>query len=95
MVKESHFPPWFMCYLWCGSQYRCDTVPVEFQLCEFVETESHFTINDVCLNETVVSLTIDPAMDAKYGFWRNESGIFIRTADWLFIQNTGSIIHVP
>jgi hypothetical protein len=36
----------------------------------------------------VVSLTINPSTDAKYGFWRNESGIFNRTADWLFMQNT-------
>jgi hypothetical protein len=81
MVKESHLPPCFMCYLWCGSQYRCDIVSVELQLCEWVETESFFTINDVRLNETVVSLTVDLATDAKYGFWRNESGIFIYIVD--------------
>jgi hypothetical protein len=88
MVKEGHFPPCVFCYLWCVSIYRCDTVPVELQLCEWVETESYFTINDVRLNETMVSLTISPSMDARYGFWRNESGIFIRTADWLFMEHT-------
>jgi hypothetical protein len=44
-------------------------------------------INDIGLNETVVSLQVDPSTDAKYGFWRNEIGIFICTANWLFIQN--------
>jgi hypothetical protein len=47
MVKESHFPPCVLCYLWCVSIYRCDTVPVELQLCEWVGTESYFTINDI------------------------------------------------
>jgi hypothetical protein len=36
----------------------------------------------------MVSLSINPTADAKYGFWRNKSGIFIRTADWLFMQDT-------
>jgi hypothetical protein len=33
------------------------TVPVQLQLCEWVESYSYFTINDINLNETVVSLT--------------------------------------
>jgi hypothetical protein len=55
---------------------------------EWVETESYLKINDIRLNETVVSLTINPSTDAKYGFWRNESRIFICTDDWLFMQDT-------
>jgi hypothetical protein len=85
MVKESHFPTCWFCYLWNVSIFRCDTVPVKLRLCEWIETESYFTINNDSLNETVVSLTINPSTDAKCGFWRNKSDIFIRTADWIFM----------
>jgi hypothetical protein len=63
-------------------------VPIQLQLCEWVETSSYFTINDINLNETVVSLTVNPSTDAKYGLLRNESGIFIRTANWLYTQDS-------
>jgi hypothetical protein len=62
-------------------------VPVQHQLCEWVESYSYFTINDIPLNETVVFLTVNSSTDAKYGLWRNESRIFICTANWLYMQD--------
>jgi hypothetical protein len=85
-VKKGEYPHCWLCYLWCLSMWRCDTTAVKLQLCEWLETESYFTINGVRLNETVVSLTINPSTDAKYGFWHNDSWIFIRTANWLFME---------
>jgi hypothetical protein len=74
-VKKGEWPHCWFCYLWCLSMWRCDTTAIKLQLCEWLETESYFTINGVRLNETVVSLTINPSTDAKYGFWHNDSGI--------------------
>jgi hypothetical protein len=79
-VEEYHFPECAF-NIHCRSCYRCDTVPVQLQFCEWVESYSYFTINDIPFNKTVVSLTVNR-------LWRNESGIFIRIVNWLYMQDT-------
>jgi hypothetical protein len=86
-AEEYHFPECGF-NIHCRFCHICDTMPIQLQLYDWVETSSYFTINDIPLNQTVVSLTVNPSTDAKYSLWRNESGIFIRTANWLYMQDT-------
>jgi hypothetical protein len=60
---------------------------VEFQLCEWVITGS-FSINDINISESVVTLIVSPAPATPHSFWRNESGIFIRSTNWLNMEKS-------
>jgi hypothetical protein len=37
---------------------------------------------------TNMTLEVSPVASAPYGFWRNETFIFIRTSEWLFMEGT-------
>jgi hypothetical protein len=35
-----------------------------------------------------MTLEVSPVASALYGFWRNDTSIFIRTSEWLFMERT-------
>jgi hypothetical protein len=40
------------------------------------------------LDASKMTLEDSPVSSAPYGFWRNETSIFIRTSEWLFMEET-------
>jgi hypothetical protein len=75
----------------CKSSVTCETTPINMELCEWVENFNRtLRINGVPMNDAWASnmtLETSPVASVPYGFWRNETSIFIR-ADWLYLEGT-------
>jgi hypothetical protein len=70
----------------------CETTPINLEFCEWIENfDRSLRINGELINELwVASMTLEvsPVSSAPYGFWRNETSIFLRTSNWLFMEGT-------
>jgi hypothetical protein len=62
------------------------------EFCEWIENfDRILRINGSPIDESWASnmtLETSPVSSAPYGFWRNETSIFIRTSEWLFLEGT-------
>jgi hypothetical protein len=62
------------------------------EFCEWIENSNRrLRINGEVINEswaTNMTLEDSTVSSALYGFWRNETSIFIRTSEWLFMEGT-------
>jgi hypothetical protein len=70
----------------------CETVPIELEYCVWVENfNRQLYINGVAFNEdwaSQMTLKASPVASAPYGFWRNDSSVFIATLNWLYMEGS-------
>jgi hypothetical protein len=76
----------------CKSLVTCETIPIELEFCEWIENFNRtLWINGIPINDAWavnMSLETSPVSSVPYGFWRNDTSIFIRASDWLFLEGT-------
>jgi hypothetical protein len=62
------------------------------EFCEWIEKfNRNLHINGEVIDDawaTNMTLEVSPVASAPYDFWRNETSIFIRTSEWLFMEGT-------
>jgi hypothetical protein len=82
----------FLCDNCCRASVTFETTPLQLEFCVWVENfDRKLYINGVVLDETwttQMTLQTSPVSSAPYGFWRNDSSVFIDTSDWLYIEKT-------
>jgi hypothetical protein len=71
----------FMCDNCCKSSVTCETTPIKLEFCECIENFNRsLHINGEVIDEswaTNMTLEDSPVSSAPYGFWRNETSIFL------------------
>jgi hypothetical protein len=70
------------------ARYKCEYTPVQLQKCQWVETGVELSVNGSIKEIMSNTLTVAPAIQAPYGFWRNGSSYIINTATNVYLENT-------
>jgi hypothetical protein len=70
----------------------CETTPVELEFCTWIKNfNRQLYINGEPINELwAASMTLEasPLAAAPYGFWRNDSSVFIATSNWMYLEGS-------
>jgi hypothetical protein len=75
----------------CAYKLSCN--PLQLEFCIWTENfDRKLYVNGVTLDEfnwtTQMTLQTSPMSSAPYGFWRNESFVFICDSNWLYMEKT-------
>jgi hypothetical protein len=73
---------------WCKARYRCWRHKQLLQRCHWQETSLQVMVNNQTKEVIQTHLTQGAVVQAAYGFWRNESAIFLNTASNNFLEGT-------
>jgi hypothetical protein len=77
----------FMCDNCCKSSVTCETTPLQLKFCIWIENfDRKLYVNGVTLDDidwtTQMTLQTSPMSSTPYGFWRNDSSVFIADSNW-------------
>jgi hypothetical protein len=77
----------------CRASVMCETTPVQLEYCTWLENfVRKLYVNGLTLDEfnwtTQMILQTSPMSTTPYGFWRNESSVFVCDSNWLYMERT-------
>jgi hypothetical protein len=73
------------------ARYRCDYSPITLQRCQWEELGGETRLyqnGDFLENASMLGLTVSPLISTPYGFYRNNTSVFINTAQMNFLEGT-------
>jgi hypothetical protein len=76
------------CWNRCAARYRCTRHKVSMQRCHYQETSLSVIIDNIEREYIQNSISVGPAFQSPYGFWRNETSTILNTATNNFLEGT-------